>query len=196
MGKGQETKTAILDEALTIASRVGFTGLTIGQLAEQTGMSKSGLFAHFQSKEQLQLQTLAHARRKFVDTTIRPALAVSRGEKRVRELFERWVVWETEVLPGGCIFVTGSVEFDDQPGPMRDALVADQRDWLETVATIARTAISEGDFRDDLDPEQFAFEVQGLTLGYHHSARLLDDPRAMNRVRTAFEALLDRARAR
>lgn len=196
MSKGQETKTAILDEALTIASRVGFTGLTIGQLAEQTGMSKSGLFAHFQSKEQLQLQTLAHARRKFVDTTIRPALAVSRGEKRVRELFERWVVWETEVLPGGCIFVTGSVEFDDQPGPMRDALVADQRDWLETVATVARTAVSEGDFRDDLDPQQFAFEVQGLTLGYHHSARLLDDPQAMNRVRTAFEALLDRAHAR
>ena len=196
MSKGQETKTAILDEALTIASRVGFTGLTIGQLAEQTGMSKSGLYAHFQSKEQLQLQTLAHARRKFVDTTIRPALAVSRGEKRVRELFERWVVWETEVLPGGCIFVTGSVEFDDQPGPMRDALVADQRDWLETVATVARTAVSEGDFRDDLDPQQFAFEVQGLTLGYHHSARLLDDPQAMNRVRTAFEALLDRAHAR
>ena len=196
MSKGQETKTAILDEALTIASRVGFTGLTIGKLAEQTGMSKSGLFAHFQSKEQLQLQTLAHARRKFVDTTIRPALAVSRGEKRVRELFERWVVWETEVLPGGCIFVTGSVEFDDQPGPMRDALVSDQRDWLETVATVASTAVSEGDFRADLDPQQFAFEVQGLTLGYHHSARLLDDPRAMNRVRTAFEALLDRARAR
>jgi len=196
VSKGQETKTAILDEALTIASRVGFTGLTIGQLAEQTGMSKSGLFAHFQSKEQLQLQTLAHARRKFVDTTIRPALAVSRGEKRVRELFERWVVWETEVLPGGCIFVTGSVEFDDQPGPMRDALVSDQRDWLETVATVASTAVSEGDFRADLDPQQFAFEVQGLTLGYHHSARLLDDPRAMNRVRTAFEALLDRARAR
>ncbi len=196
MSKGQETKTAILDEALTIASRVGFTGLTIGQLAEQTGMSKSGLFAHFQSKEQLQLQTLAHARRKFVDTTIRPALAVSRGEKRVQELFERWVIWESEVLPGGCIFVTGSVEFDDQPGPMRDALVADQRDWLDTLATVASTAVAEGDFRADLDPQQFAFEVQGLTLGYHHSARLLDDPRAVERVRTAFEAVLDRSRAR
>lgn len=196
MSKGDETKAAILDEALALASRVGFTGLTIGQLAEQTGMSKSGLFAHFQSKEQLQLQTLAHARRRFIDTTVRPALAVARGEKRVRELFDRWLIWETEVVPGGCIFVTGSVEFDDQPGPMRDALVGDQLDWLETLATVAETAVAEGDFRDDLDPRQFAFEVQGLTLGYHHSARLLGDEHALERARTAFEAILDRARAR
>ena len=195
MSKGDETRTAILDEALDVASRVGFTGLTIGQLAEQTGMSKSGLFAHFQSKEQLQLQTLAHARRKFIDTTIRPALAVTRGEKRVRELFERWLAW-AEILPGGCVFVTASIEFDDQPGPMREALVADQRDWLDTLATVAETAVSEGDFRADLDPRQFAFEVQGLTLGYHHSARLLDDDRAQEHVRMAFESVLDRARAR
>ncbi len=195
MSKGDETRTAILDEALAVASRVGFTGLTIGQLAEQTGMSKSGLFAHFQSKEQLQLQTLAHARRKFIDTTIRPALAVTRGEKRVRELFERWLAW-AEILPGGCIFVTASIEFDDQPGPMREALVADQRDWLDTLATVAETAVSEGDFRADLDPRQFAFEVQGLTLGYHHSARLLDDHQAQERMRLAFESVLDRARAR
>jgi len=196
MTKGQETKSAILDEALALASRVGFTGLTIGQLAEQTGMSKSGLFAHFQSKEQLQLQTLAHARQRFIDTTVRPALAVPRGEKRVRELFERWLTWETEVLAGGCIFVTGSIEFDDQPGPMREALVADQRDWLDTIAAVVETAVAEGDFRSDIDPRQFVFEVQGLTLGFHHSARLLDDEQALDRVRTAFEAVLDRARAR
>ena len=196
MSKGQETKAAILDEALVLASRVGFTALTIGQLADHTGMSKSGLFAHFRSKEQLQLQTLAHARQKFIDITIRPALAVTRGEKRVRELFERWLVWESEVLPGGCIFVTGGVEFDDQPGPMRDALVADQLDWLETIATVTSTAVAEGDFRADVDPQQFAFELQGLTLGYHHATRLLDDELALDRVRTAFESLLDRARAR
>ncbi len=196
MGKGDETKEAILDEALSLASRVGFTGLTIGQLAEQTGMSKSGLFAHFQSKEQLQLQTLAHARRKFVDVTVRPALAVSRGEKRLRELFEGWLRWESEVVPGGCIFVTGSIEFDDQPGPMRDALVADQRDWVDAIATIAETGVAEGDFREDTDPRQIAFEIQSLTLGYHHFTRLLADEQAESRVRTAFEAILDRARAR
>jgi AcrR family transcriptional regulator len=195
VSKGDETRAAILDEALTVASRVGFTGLTIGQLAEQTGMSKSGLFAHFQSKEQLQLQTLAHARRKFVDLIVRPALTAPRGEKRMRSLFEHWLTWETEALPGGCIFITGSIEFDDQPGPMRDALVADQRDWLDTIAAVAETAIAEGDFRADLDPRQVAFEIQALVLGYHHSARLLDDEQALDRVHAAFDAILARARA-
>lgn len=196
MSKGQETKSAILDEALAVASQVGFTGLSIGRLAEQTGMSKSGLFAHFQSKEQLQLQTLAHAKRRFVDTTVRPALTVPRGEKRLRELFERWLTWESQTLPGGCIFVTGSVEFDDQPGPMRDALVADQRDWLDTIATVVETAVTEGDFRPDLDARQVAFELQALTLGFHHFARLLGDEHAADHARTAFEGILERARAR
>ncbi|CAI9399994.1 TetR/AcrR family transcriptional regulator [Nocardioides sp. T2.26MG-1] len=194
MSKGQETKTAILDEALAVASQVGFTGLSIGHLAERTGMSKSGLFAHFQSKEQLQLQTLDHAKRRFIDTTVRPALIVPRGEERVRELFERWLVWEAE-LPGGCIFVTGSIEFDDQPGPMHDALVADQRDWLDTIATVVEAAVSEGDFHDGVDPRQVAFELQALTLGFHHVARLLGDEHAVDHVRAAFEAILERARA-
>lgn len=196
MGKGDETRQAILDEALDLASRVGFTGLSIGQLAEHTGMSKSGLFAHFRSKEQLQLQTLAHARQRFIDTTVRPTLAVTRGEKRVRELFERWLAWETEVLPGGCIFLTGAIEYDDQPGPMRDAIAREQRDWLDVIATVTQAAVDEGDFRDDLDPRQFAYELLSLTLGYQHLARLLDDDHARERAQDGFEALLDRARAR
>ncbi|HEY7718699.1 MAG TPA: helix-turn-helix domain-containing protein, partial [Pedococcus sp.] len=181
---------------LDLASRVGFTGLSIGQLAEHTGMSKSGLFAHFRSKEQLQLQTLAHARQRFIDTTVRPTLAVTRGEKRVRELFERWLAWETEVLPGGCIFLTGAIEYDDQPGPMRDAIAREQRDWLDVIATVTQAAVDEGDFRDDLDPRQFAYELLSLTLGFQHLARLLDDDHARERAQDGFEALLDRARAR
>lgn len=195
MSKGDQTRETILDEAVRLASQVGFTGLTIGQLADRTDLSKSGLFAHFRSKEQLQLQTLEHARRRFIDTTIRPALAVTRGEKRMRDLFDRWLVWESQMLPGGCIFVTGSIEFDDQPGPMRDALVADQRDWLETLATVARAGVEEGHFRSDMDPEQVAFELQSLMLGYHHSARLLGDDRALERARTAFEGVLERIHA-
>ena len=128
-------------------------------------MSKSGLFAHFRSKEQLQLQTLDHARRRFTDTVVRPALAAPRGEKRVRELFERWLDWETDALVGGCIFVTGSIEYDDQPGPMHDALVRDQRDWSELIATVAATAVAEGDFRPDVDPNQFAFDAAGIDAG-------------------------------
>ncbi len=195
MSKGQETKAAILDEALDLASRVGFTGLTIGQLAEHTKLSKSGLFAHFQSKDSLQLQALAHARRKFIDIVVRPSLAAPRGEKRVREIFERWLTWDSDVLPGGCIFVTGSIEYDDRPGPMHDAIAADRRDWLETIATIVATAVAEGDFREDVEPAQMAFELQGLTLAYHNASRLLGDERAVDRARTAFESILDRARA-
>ena len=190
MSKGEETRAAILDDALAIASEVGFTGLTIGQLAEHTGMSKSGLFAHFKSKESLQLETLAWARERFTDVVIRPTLAAPRGEQRVRTLFDRWLDWETESLQGGCVFITATIEFDDQPGPMRDALVRNQQDWLDFVATVAGTAVTEGDFRADLDTEQLAFTLQGLMLGYHHAARLMHDPKALDHTRQALDQLL------
>ena len=195
MSKGQQTKTAILDEAVGLASRVGFNALTIGQLAESTGMSKSGLFAHFKSKEALQLATLERGREWFTDLVIRPTLAAPRGIARVRALADNWLVWETEALQGGCIFVTGSIEYDDQPGPMRDALVRNQRDWAEFIETVARTAVSEGDFREDLDVQQFAFSLQGLIYAFHHTARLLRDPKALEHIRRAFDQLLESASA-
>jgi AcrR family transcriptional regulator len=195
VSKGQQTKAAILDEAVAIASRVGFNALTIGQLAESTGLSKSGLFAHFKSKEALQLETLERGRERFTDLVVRPTLAAPRGIRRVRALMDHWLVWETQALQGGCLFVTGSVEFDDQPGPMRDAVVRNQRDWGEFVATVAGTAVSEGDFRADLDTEQFAFALQGLTYAYHHSARLLHDPKALEHVKAALEQLIDASAA-
>ena len=191
MSKGQQTKAAILDEAVGIASRVGFNALTIGQLAESTGMSKSGLFAHFRSKEALQLDTLHRAQERFNDLVIRPALSAPRGRPRVEALFDHWLEWETEALTGGCIFVTATIEFDDQPGPMRDAVVRCQQDWLEFVAAVARTAVTEGDFRTDLDTERFAFQLQGLMLGYHHAGRLMRDPRAREHTQRALDDLLD-----
>jgi AcrR family transcriptional regulator len=194
VSKGEATKTSILDEALHVASRVGFEGLSIGQLADRTEMSKSGLFAHFRSKEQLQLQTLEHAAGRFTDVVVRPTLKAPRGERRIRELFERWLDWETETLAGGCVFASASVEYDDQPGPMHDALVRQQRDWTEFVSTVAATAVSEGEFRADLDSRQFAFTLQGLMFGYRHAGRLLHDPDALARARTAFEQLLDSSR--
>jgi AcrR family transcriptional regulator len=190
MGKGEETKAAILDQAVEIASEVGFTGLTIGQLAERTGLSKSGLFAHFRSKEALQLETLARARERLTDVVVRPTLATPRGVARVRSLFDLWLLWASEVLEGGCIFVTGSIEYDDRPGPMRDALVQGEKDWTEFIVTVAGTAVSEGDFGADLDTEQFAFVVQALMYGYHHSSRLMKDPKALDRTRAAFDQLL------
>jgi AcrR family transcriptional regulator len=195
VSKGEETRAAILDDALAIASEVGFTGLTIGQLAEQTGMSKSGLFAHFRSKEALQLETLEWARDRFTDVVVRPTLAAPRGEQRVRTLFDRWLAWEAEFLRGGCIFITATIEFDDQPGPMRDAVVRNQQDWMDFVATVAGTAVSEGDFRADLDTEQLAFTLQGLMLGYHHAARLMRDPKALDHTRRALDQLLQASAA-
>lgn len=195
MSKGEATRTAILDEALQLASTVGFTGLSIGQLADHTGMSKSGLFAHFRSKEQLQLQALAHARARFTDIVVRPTLDAPRGEPRVRELVERWLTWDRDTLSGGCIFVAATAEYDDQPGPMRDALVRDQSDWVEFIAHVARSAVAEGHFREDLDADQFAFQLLSLMLGLHHVGRLLHDPRALDRCRAGLEQLLADARS-
>lgn len=188
------TRSAILDEAVQIASRVGFAGLSIGQLADEVEMSKSGLFAHFRSKEQLQLQTMERAAQKFVDVVVRPTLATPRGERRVRALLESWLDWTRETLDGGCIFVAASAELDDQAGPLREALVRNELDWLELIGTVAGTAVAEGDFREDLDTRQFAFEVHGVMLAYHHASRLLRDERAIERARRAFESLLGAAR--
>ncbi|MGH3362998.1 MAG: TetR/AcrR family transcriptional regulator [Nocardioides sp.] len=194
MGKGEVTRTAILDEAVQVASKVGFTSLSIAQLADQAEMSKSGLFAHFKSKEQLQLDTLEHARRRFVDLVIRPALAAERGEPRVRVLFERWLDWAGSTLKGGCIFVAATAELDDRPGPLRDALVRSETDWLDLIASVAGAAVAEGHLAEDLDTRQFAFEVHGVMLAHHHALRLLHDDGATERTRRAFESILAASR--
>jgi AcrR family transcriptional regulator len=194
MSKGNETRQAVLDEAARAASRVGLGGLTIGSLAATTELSKSGLFAHFQSKEALQLQLLDHTRTRFIDLVVRPALAAPRGEPRVRELFSRWLAWDADALPGGCLFIAASAEFDAQPGPVRDRLAQDQRDWMDTMAQVFRTGIVEGHFRPDADPDQFAYDLHGVMLAFHHASRLLGDPDAAARATRAFEALLVAAR--
>lgn len=194
MGKGQLTRHAVLDQAARTASEVGLRGVTIGSLADLTHMSKSGLFAHFGSKESLQLATVRHARDQFVNLVIRPALAAPRGEPRVRALFENWLDWDTNVLPGGCLFVAAAVEFDDEPGAVRDELVRNQVDLDETIARVFRGGISERHFRDDADPEQFAFQMHGILLAFHQHSRLLGDPLAAERARRALNALLDAAR--
>ena len=131
---------------------------------------------------------------RFTDVVVRPTLKAPRGESRVRELFERWLDWETETLAGGCVFASASIEYDDQPGPMHDALVRQQRDWAEFIATVAGTAVSEGEFGSDVDTKQFSFALQGLMFGYRHAARLLRDPDALDRTRAGFEQLLAASR--
>lgn len=194
--KGEDTRNAILDQAADLASRVGLGGLTIGTLAAQTGMSKSGLFGHFSSKEALQVSVLQRAREHFVDAVVRPTVSVPRGEARVRALMEHWLAWQRDGLSGGCLFVDAVSEFDDQEGPVRAELLRAERDKAESVRTIVGTAVAEGDFAADLDLDQFAFELEGIVLAHHHASRMMRDPSASARATTAFDRLVAAARAR
>lgn len=198
MGKGEETRQAVLVEALRTASTVGLRGLTIGRLAEQTSMSKSGLFAHFKSKEHLQSALVEYASVWFVEMVIRPALREPRGEPRLRALFDRWMLWDGGsdwALPGGCVFISAAAELDDEPdGLLRDRFVRNQRDWLDTLATVFRSGITEGHFDEGCDPEQFAYDLYGVTLAFHHANRLLRDPLAETHAKVAFERMLAAAR--
>ncbi|GCD19016.1 TetR family transcriptional regulator [Cellulomonas algicola] len=189
MGKGDATRQAVVDRAVEIAGRLGIAGLTIGSLATATEMSKSGLFAHFRSKEALQLAVLARARESFVDEVVRPALATTRGVPRVRALFEHWLA-TSQASAAGCLFVSAATEFDDDPGPVRDQLVRDHRDLVDSITQMYRAGVQEGQFRDDLSPEQFAHDLYGVMLGHFHAHRLLRDPAAERRARDAFERLL------
>lgn len=194
MGKGEKTRATILEMALADASERGLEGLSIGGLAERAHMSKSGLFAHFGSKDELQLAVLAEAVDRFVELVIAPALKEPRGEPRVRALFNRWLKWPTlDFQPGGCVFMVAGVELDDRPGPARDVLVAAQRDWIETLAQAARIAKEEKHFRADLDEVQFAYELFSIVIGSYYVHRLGLDPRSPKRIRAAFERLLQDA---
>jgi AcrR family transcriptional regulator len=193
VSKGEETRQAILSRAFQLASVVGVSGLSIGRLAEETGLSKSGLFAHFGSKEALEVAVVEEASRQFVQDVMVPALRHPRGEPRLRALFDNWVAWGQR--PGGCFFVGVSTELDDRPGPPRDALVRAIKDWVDELAKAVRIAISERHFRPDVDPEQVAFEIYGLMLGMHTFHRFLREPTTLERARTAFDRLLAASRA-
>ncbi len=196
MSKGSDTRQAILEEAIAVSSRVGLDGLSIGQLAQEVGLSKSGLFAHFGSKEGLQRKVLEAGAEKFIDAVVRPALTAPRGAPRLQALFDGWIRWpERNDLPGGCPFVAASHELDDQPGPVRELLVQYQQDWLATITRAAEIAVEEGHLRSDLDSRLFAYEFQSIILGYHYYLRLMRDEGAMAMAERSFSDLLGRSRA-
>jgi AcrR family transcriptional regulator len=193
MRKGQRTRQDILGQAVALASELGLEGLTIGSLASRLGMSKSGLFAHFGSKEDLQLATLSNARERFERFVFSPALAAPRGLPRLRELFRRWLAWaDDSAMPGGCVIIGATTEYDDRPGPVRDALVASQQDLRRALARAVEIAMAEGHLRPDTAPEQVAFELFAIVFAAHHDRRLLRDPAAARNATTAFEALIAR----
>jgi AcrR family transcriptional regulator len=191
MLKGAETRERILDRAFRLAGRDGLEGLTIGRLADELGLSKSGLFAHFGSKEDLQVAVLQAASAAFENVVLRAAFKAPRGLPRIKKVFELWIRWVTDpALPGGCIFVAAASELDDRPGRPRDVLVTSQKQFLSALEKAARLAVEEGHLAAELDCAQLAFEIYGLMLGYNHAKRLLHDPKAEARVRTAFDRLL------
>ena len=195
MTKGVATRDRIVERAFSIATVDGLSGLTLGRLADDVGMSKSGLFAHFKSKEELDLAILDAAVVKFTEIVVKPAIAEPAGEPRVRAIFDRWLTWDRHrSLPGGCIFMQLGAELDAHPGPPRDAYVATQRRWIELLAQAARIAVAEGHFRRDLDPELFALQFHGVVFTYSHAKRVLRDKRAEDFARQSFEALVAGAR--
>lgn len=191
VSKGESTRNLILDRAMAEASLVGLEGLSIGGMARDVGMSKSGLFAHFSSKLELQHQVLQMAIDRFVESVIAPAFQQPRGEPRFRALFENWLEWEdSDWMPGGCIFISTANELDDRPGPLRDLLVDSQRSWMQALAKAASLGVEERHFRAGLDCDQMAYEIYSIILAYHHCHRLLRDPRSRERVQRAFERLI------
>lgn len=194
--KGEETKAAILDRALALASLGGFEKLTIGTLADALQMSKSGLFAHFGAKSELQLAVMRHGVDRFISQVITPALKLPRGEPRLRALVDGWIRWDRDALPGGCPLQAAAAEYDDVEGPIRDYVVESQRDWFDTLTQVARAAIQAGALAADIDPRAFAFELSNILAGYRRHARLFREPDAESLTRSAFEALLARSRPR
>jgi len=191
--KGERTRATILDEALRIVSKAGLDGLTIGTLADATGMSKSGLFAHFGSREELLLAVLAHGQAEFTEVVFQPAMAKPRGLPRLRAMFVNWLDWtESAELPGGCPMIGGASEFDDRPGPVREMLAGGQRTWIETLKRAVRQAVEEHQLAEDTDPEQIAFEIFGIALVVHHHRRLLGYKKARERALLALDSLLKR----
>jgi AcrR family transcriptional regulator len=188
--KGQQTRATILEAALGLASHMGLEGLSIGALAEVTQMSKSGVFAHFGSREELQISVIREYHQRFEEEVFFPAVRLPRGLPRLRAMFENWVKRVSVEIDSGCIYISGAVEFDDRPGPVRDALASMVLAWHAALEKAIRLAVEEGHLRTDTDAEQMLFELHGLILALHHDARFLRTPGALDRARRGFERTL------
>ena len=161
--RGERTRVAVLDTAVGLASVLGLDAMSLARLADETGVSKSALFAHWQDKEILQLAVVDHAVQLWMDRVVRPALRTPRGVRRLWALHERRLAFYADkVLPGGCFFAATEPEFDDRPGPVRDALVAAVGSWLRLLRTVAEQAVDLGELRADTDVGQLAFETEAL----------------------------------
>lgn len=190
MRKGELTRAAILGVALDLASRDGLEGLTIGLLADKMNMSKSGVFAHFGSREDLQIAVLKLYHHLFEQDVFYPSMKQARGIARLESLFTRWVKRVTIEIASGCIYISGAVEYDDRPGPIRDELVNMVRAWQDALCRCVRQAIEIGQLRSETDPQQMVFEMYGLLLALHHDTRFIKRPGSAERAQVGFKRLL------
>src|SRR5262245_21784569 len=190
--KGQQTKAAIVDAALGLATQIGLEGLSIGALAEVTQMSKSGVFAHFGSREELQISVIREYHNRFEQEVFYPSLGDLRGLPRLRAMFANWMKRTSVEIDSGCIYITGAVEFDDRPGPVRDALASSVQTWHAAMKRTIQMAKEEGHLRSDVDEEQMLFEIHGLILALHYEARFLKTPGSIARANTGVENILQR----
>ncbi len=190
--KGQQTKAAIVDAALALASQVGLEGLSIGAIAEVMQMSKSGVFAHFGSREELQISVVREYHERFEREVFYSALKQPRGLPRLQSLFDHWMRQTSAEIDSGCIYISGAVEFDDRPGPVRDALVETVNKWQAAIHRAVDIAIAEQHLRADADAAQMAFEIHGLILALHYEARFLRNPQGLQRARQGFANILAR----
>ncbi|SFD01589.1 TetR/AcrR family transcriptional regulator [Massilia yuzhufengensis] len=194
MRKGELTRAAILDVALELSSRDGLEGLTIGLLADRMNMSKSGVFAHFGSREDLQLEVVKLYHHRFEQEVFFPSVREPRGLPRLESMFDRWLKRVSVEIASGCIYISGAVEYDDRPGPIREELVKMVQAWQGALQRSARQAIEAGDLRADTDADQLVYEMYGLILALHHDARFLRMPGSVERARRGFERLIENYR--
>jgi AcrR family transcriptional regulator len=194
--KGDRTRASILERAVDLASLEGLEGLTIGRLADDLSMSKSGLFAHFGSKEDLQLATIDSARLRFVEEVVRPALKFERGYPRLMAICRGWLRYvQRQVFPGGCFFAAASFEFDGRPGPVRNAIAAAMDEWMATLEKAVRMAKDEGHLEASVDPAQLAFELNAFFFGANFAWNLRRDRRAFAYAERAIVSRLEAVRS-
>ena len=192
MHKGQQTKAAIVDAALGLATQIGLEGLSIGALAEVMRMSKSGVFAHFGSREELQISVIREYYARFEEEVFYPALEQPKGMPRLKTLFQNWMNRTSVEIDSGCLFISGAVEFDDRPGPVRDALAGSVKTWLAAMDRAVVQAKQAGHLGSDVDEQQMAFEIHGLILALHYEARFLKTPGSVAKAHTGFANILAR----
>jgi AcrR family transcriptional regulator len=190
--KGRQTKAAIVDAALGLATQIGLEGLSIGALAEVMQMSKSGVFAHFGSREELQISVVREYHARFEEEVFFPALAAPRGLPRLRALFDNWMKRTSVELDSGCIYISGAVEFDDRPGPVRDALASSANTWLDAMRRAVELAVAEGHLLPETDATQMGFEIHAQILALHYEARFLRSPGSVQRAVRAFDGIVHR----